>query len=288
MTYFRAFDFLNAREDIVEKYRSLKTDDDDLIMQLRVVGTFANRMDFGNFPLDTQELQIQFTVNNSNEGKAPVCLVPLLKESKIHESLFVLGSVWNLLSALTFEIKDSDPILSGRNRTYPIMVISMKVQRRSGYYMWNVALPMLSFVVMAFMSHWIPAEDAAGRLSVSVALVLAAAAYKVVLAQMLPAISYVTMLDNYVMWCCFFLFLTVVENGVMSIQERRAYDGLVFGLLASVFALTTLFYALKVFKLAWWRNRQREESMIHWIRKAPSKKLFQILPVSPGTGPEQD
>ena len=62
----------------------------------------------------------------------------------------------------------------------------------------------------------VPRTDVADRLSVSLTLVLTAAAYKFVVASMLPQISYFTMLDHYVLMCSGFLFLVVIENGVMS------------------------------------------------------------------------
>ena len=104
--------------------------------------------------------------------------------------------------------------------------------------------------------------DVASRLSVSLTLVLTAAAYKFVVASMLPAISYFTLLDYYVLSCSLFLFLVVIENGAMSAKTwfghpvnttaMDAADEVVVQSLITLFALMNI-----VFWVVSWRVRKR-------------------------------
>merc|ERR1712151_1146994 len=138
-----------------------------------------------------------------------------------------------------------NPNLSGRHRTYPIMNVTMDVQRRPVYYMWNVVVPLLSFVLMAFTTHFVPCTEVADRLSLSLTLVLTAAAYKFVVSGMLPAIGYSTMLDTYVTGCSFFLFVIVIENGVMGGDGFKEYDRLAFMVVGFAFGLMNAGFTLK-------------------------------------------
>merc|ERR1712060_192938 len=53
------------------------------------------------------------------------------------------------------------------------------------------------------------------RLSVSLALVLTAVAYKLTIAANIPQVNYLTLLDRYVVLCFLFITMAAVENSVM-------------------------------------------------------------------------
>merc|ERR1711997_586631 len=130
------------------------------------------------------------------------------------------------------------------------------VQRRAYKYLWNVALPLMTFVTMAFMTFFVPPEDVADRLGLSLTLVLTSAAYKFVVAGMLPAIGYKTMLDWYVEVCAFFQFIIVIENGVMSTPSLQPYDTVAQLLIAIAFILSTTGFAALCCWLDWRMKEQ--------------------------------
>ena len=68
---------------------------------------------------------------------------------------------------------------------------------------------------MSFSVVCISPEDAGDRLSITLTLVLTAVAYKYVIAQQLPAISYLTLMDKYVLFSFFLLGVGVVENVIV-------------------------------------------------------------------------
>ena len=71
------------------------------------------------------------------------------------------------------------------------------------------------FVIMSAQSFALPLENMGQRLSISMTMILTATAYKFVVGNMIPDISYNTMLDTYVLWCAFFLFMVVVMNSIL-------------------------------------------------------------------------
>jgi hypothetical protein len=86
------------------------------------------------------------------------------------------------------------------------------IHRFPEFYIWNIAVPMLFLTSMGAASFLIPADALADKLSVSLTLLLTAAAYKIVVSSSLPQISYLTIFDRYVLSCSFFLVLTVIVN----------------------------------------------------------------------------
>jgi hypothetical protein len=91
-----------------------------------------------------------------------------------------------------------------------VSAITMKInlRRKSFYYILNVWLVALCIVSFVFCSWGLHPGAVGDRLNVDLVLVLTLVAFRLVLVSMLPATSYMTWLDMYVMGA--FMFLTVV------------------------------------------------------------------------------
>ena len=85
------------------------------------------------------------------------------------------------------------------DRMFPSMDITFHIERRSTYYVLNVTVPLLVFNLLAFLQFGVDSLFIADRLSISLTLVLTTAAYKFAVASLVPALSYMTLLDGYVL-----------------------------------------------------------------------------------------
>ncbi len=74
---------------------------------------------------------------------------------------------------------------------------------------------------MTLTSFIIPSNSLADRMSVNLTLLLTAVAFKFVVSQSLPHISYLTLLDKYVLTSFVMLFFVVVENVAASLLESN-------------------------------------------------------------------
>lgn len=72
----------------------------------------------------------------------------------------------------------------------------MQVERYDAFYMYNIIFPLFLIVMMSFGSLFFPAEELDSRLSVTLTLVLTSVAFKFVVADSLPKISYQVLLPN--------------------------------------------------------------------------------------------
>lgn len=90
-------------------------------------------------------------------------------------------------------------------------------ERRAAYYMWNIGLPNFLLSLLVFTSFAIERQDLADRLSVTLTLVLTSVAFKYMVSQELPRISYLTLLDVYVLVSFTFLALVGGQNAFSSL-----------------------------------------------------------------------
>ena len=87
-------------------------------------------------------------------------------------------------------------------------------------------LPMALIEALAYGSFAVPREDVADRLSVSLTMVLTAVAFKQIIAAELPNVSYLTLLDVFVLASfastCLVAFENIVVGQVASSPEGDA------------------------------------------------------------------
>ena len=153
----------------------------------------------------------------------PASEVTLL-EDKYTGTRSILRNQFNVMT--DFDL--SGPFMVGNideeRRRYPLLHIYFIGQRWSAYFMWNIALPNFLLSVLVFTSFAIAQESLADRLSVTLTLVLTSVAFKYMVAQELPKISYLTLLDKYILLSFTFLALVGGQNTLAAIVEQREGD----------------------------------------------------------------
>ena len=100
-------------------------------------------------------------------------------------------------------------------------VLEVEVERESGFYLWKVMLPIFIIVGLSWSVFWMTDEPLAGRSRITATGVLTIVAYQFVIAEDLPRIAYLTLLDK-VMLCSFgLLSVTVVQSMIVSGYQQR-------------------------------------------------------------------
>ena len=250
--FVERFDFLNKVHTYHEETFQ-RNDGADLLLTRRIDADFSAEFVLHEFPCDVQECTMVFTINCSDSAKHPAEIV-LSKSHRSHVTAkFEYGNQWRLSSQLLIEPGRSDPKDSVKGKTYPRLQITAVVQRRPWYYVYNVFLPMSAFVVMAFTSFMLDRRESSSRMGISLTLVLTTASFKHFLTSILPAISYLTLLDQYIHICQLFLFLIVLENGFVGPSDLAAGDAvdvICARALGASFALLSTIYFARIVRLA--------------------------------------
>ncbi len=97
-------------------------------------------------------------------------------------------------------------------------VIEIRIARESGFYLWKGLLPLFIIVMLSWSVFWMTDEPFAGRSRISATGVLTIVAYQFVLAEGLPRVAYLTLLDKVMIASFGLLAVTVLESLIVSRQ----------------------------------------------------------------------
>ena len=95
-------------------------------------------------------------------------------------------------------------------------VFEIEVEREAGFYVWKVMLPLIIIVGLSWSVFWMTEERVAGRSRITATGVLTIVAYQFVVAEELPRIAYLTLLDKMMILSFVLLAVTVVESLVIA------------------------------------------------------------------------
>jgi hypothetical protein len=111
-------------------------------------------------------------------------------------------------------VSDKRAFTSEKARAFPRLHIKVIVSRKSYYAVVNMILPTAFLVILCFLQFCIPVDEVADRGAYTLTLLMTASANKYTISTMVPSISYLTMLDKYVLIFYFLIFVVVLECGI--------------------------------------------------------------------------
>ena len=267
--FLKQIDFPTSlhHEILMEKVVTMKN---HLDLCIKLSGVFFEQFELDDFPFDKQRLTIVVAFNVAKEG-----IVPIEVESpgassalSINVDTFALSNLWLLFPILGCKRTVVEPM---PNTTYPAYRISCAVERRPGFIITNVFLPMATLTFLSLMQFMLPGEHdmAAMRVTFSVTILLTAATYKLFVSTTLPAVGYMTLCDQYVMACFMLQAFAVAEGAIIGglnfnkgLETRAAWlpkfttslgDFACFVLASVFFVAFHVYFAIKGFT-----NRKRK------------------------------
>ena len=177
--------------------------DGTVVHMQRFSGRFSSRLDLRSFPLDTQTLHLRLTFPDFEPGQLEP--VPDAEFSGMLQEMTLadwsLGP-WRL---------GADPVEPLKNIVRASVVFSFEGERRTGYYVWKVIVPMVLIVFMSWTVFWINPENAGARIGLATSSMLTLIAYRFILGNLLPRVSYLTELDYFTLGSTVLVFLALVE-----------------------------------------------------------------------------
>ncbi|GFS23764.1 gamma-aminobutyric acid receptor subunit gamma-2 [Elysia marginata] len=167
-----------------------------VVEKRRVKGTFSESMELEDFPFDTQHLSVVLTAEESE-----VELVEDAREPSLVSHLsFVDEQEWlirDLVECVPWnkDSHDLGSILPSGN----MLVVRVHATRRGGFFFWNVLVIMCLICSLIFCTFSVTRNHPTNRLQLSFTVVLTTIAFKFVTNQHLPKVSYLTVLDKYIL-----------------------------------------------------------------------------------------
>mmetsp|Transcript_11049 Transcript_11049/g.22853 ORF Transcript_11049/g.22853 Transcript_11049/m.22853 type:complete len:362 (-) Transcript_11049:143-1228(-) len=222
-----------------------------------VSGTFFQEFSLNRFPYDSHFLSIQ--LRNVFAGK-PLELVPLREHVSFkHEPCLVDFTIYGPPGAsVSYEEEHAD----GKHR----VIISVAIQRKAFAHEINIIGILFMLNMISFTSFLM--ESLADQMSVTLTLLLTAVAFKFVIADKLPAVSYLTTMDVYILSVFCFLGLVILVNVLSTLLPVRQH-AFAFGVLG----LWTVFHAIFALRIHYLRRplaRAYFDGQVHSLERVHS------------------
>mmetsp|Transcript_17245 Transcript_17245/g.34577 ORF Transcript_17245/g.34577 Transcript_17245/m.34577 type:complete len:396 (-) Transcript_17245:91-1278(-) len=169
----------------------------------RYRGLISNEMDLRNFPFDSDVIGIAMGPKFYKEDKVIFEHDPDFRccDTAVSSRL----EDWSVATPVTVDFKTGK--FGHRN-----VVLNMVVHRKSGYYLWKVLLINLLAGMFSWYVFLMPASDISDRINTTLTLFLAEVAFLFVIADKLPQVSYLTVMDRIILGSFVLLFLTAFET----------------------------------------------------------------------------
>jgi len=169
----------------------------------RFTGQFSSPMSLREFPRDRQEFFV-WLVAPTRVG-ANVTLVPdesivALRTDHLSISDWEVGEATLIMQE--FQVAPGAPSNPGIKLTFP-------ATRRVTYYTIQVLIPLIAIVMMAYAVFWVAPTVVPTRVGVVVTTMLTLIAYRFMLANHVPRLSYLTRLDWFMLGATVLVVLTL-------------------------------------------------------------------------------
>ncbi|MGA8569602.1 MAG: hypothetical protein WB580_17555 [Candidatus Binataceae bacterium] len=199
--------------------RSLRVEPDGLMSYVeRFDGVLTSTFRLKSFPFDTQELKViihPFAVQQPFVTFVPNELpVWTAAEFSSYSSL----ESWRFKS-ITVEIGEAASQF-GKN-TMAEARFEIRVERRYGFYLWKVFLPLLLMVVVSWSVFWFDPPEVSSQVTIAVTTILTIIAFALAISLTLPRVPYLTFADAFFLTCYIFTFVTMVEVTAVHIAYRN-------------------------------------------------------------------
>ena len=188
--------------------------DGEVVYKQRVWGTFSQPLELKDFPFDQQTFMIQL----ASVGYRPQ-EIELVNDSTSKTGIASRFSLtdWDILDwNLTFDSfipsLDEQEIAGAK--------FSIKAQRRYGFFIIKVILPLFLIVMMSWVVFWIDPKESGTQINVAITTMLTLIAYRFAVGTDLPKVSYLTRIDYFILAATLLVFASLIEVVVTSTYAR--------------------------------------------------------------------
>ncbi|XP_063713429.1 gamma-aminobutyric acid receptor subunit epsilon-like isoform X2 [Symsagittifera roscoffensis] len=214
---------LNLEDTKSEKsmYRFAVNHRDNMLridLRWHLKGTFHEQMELQDFPFDVQDLCVRLHLDD--RSKEHFYLEAEDIPGLLNEKAFQDHQEWVLYKMVLTGENNVDS--EEQRNCDDVLVLRCNVQRKFKYFVYNCFLVMFFFAVMSLCNFTNRPEHVQFRVSGTLTLVLTSVAYKLMLSNTLPTISYLTLVDFYVLFAILMLTVLVVAFSVLHLVFRTS------------------------------------------------------------------
>jgi len=187
----------------------------------RFTGTFSVPMDLRDFPLDSQDFYV-WVVSPQRLG-SPATLAPMADLSTYSVDRLSVSD-WAVEPA---RLDDAPFQAAPGAPTNPGIKLSFAAHREMTYYVIQVLIPLVAIVFMAYAVFWVAPTVIPTRVGVVVTTMLTLIAYRFMLANLVPRLSYLTRLDWFMLGATVLVSLTLFAMAATAFLVSREQNAIV-------------------------------------------------------------
>ena len=189
---------------------------------LRAYGDFGFHADLTAFPFDHQELAFSLV---STLGLDDVQVVTEPDNLGMAEQVSVTN--WRVRGDGS---RSSEYYVAPVHQTISRLDVVFRIERLTGFYTWQLLVPLFLVVMMTWTVFWMPLEFVAPRVGLVATSMLTLIAYRFSMSSILPPIAYLTRLDIFMVAASVLVFCAlaaaVAVTHLENVGRGRQADGL--------------------------------------------------------------
>ncbi|KAL5019810.1 hypothetical protein ScPMuIL_002702 [Solemya velum] len=246
-----------------------------IVQKFQIKGIFSENLELQDFPFDIQKLSVIIT------SELPDKDLKLVEDDKdlslINVQCFVDAQEWTL-----YDYTETIPWVTTKEQflettvvSFPGIAVSCTAARRSGFFIWNIMLMMFMISSLSITTFAVDRILPQNRLQLSLTLVLVAVTFRFVANQILPKISYLTILDQYILTNMTFMYLVCIWHAVISLFDYDKelagdMDYYAFITLISSYGAFQLIYTILVILKRYSKGKLLDQKVLQYNAKAKS------------------
>lgn len=181
----------------------------------RVWGNFSQILDLKNFPFDSQKFEVTLvSVAHSTDE------VQFKLDKDLPSGISPQFSLpdWEILDHKAWGHNTS---VFAKMDEASMFTISLEAKRHNEYYILKVILPLFLIVAMSWIVFWIDPEQAGTQIGVATTSMLTLIAYRFSIDSLVPAVSYLTRMDTFILSSTLLVFGTLGEAVITSVLTKH-------------------------------------------------------------------
>ena len=177
-------------------------------------------LDLRRYPVDQQRLEAVFHVLGFDSKEIALRLEPDYNDGDLNiEELFEMPQ-WSL-TRIKSSIGTRNTPLIGKGATTSTFNVSIYLERSSFFVIRLVILPLIIIVMLSWSVFWMDKTSLGDRISVSFIGILTAVTYQVVMSEILPRISYISLINGFLFISFLIMCMTVIVNLRVGYLDRH-------------------------------------------------------------------
>jgi hypothetical protein len=186
----------------------------------RFTGRFSATMNLRDFPLDNQRLKVQLITIRGGLDEVELAV---METATLRAQQFSITD-WKVTDV---RVERDDYSATPRARPLSGLALKIDVRREVKYYIVQILIPLIAIVLMSWTVFWIDPAVVATRMSVSVTTMLTLIAYRFMLGNLVPRLSYLTRLDFFMFGATALVILTLFAMAGTSYLTSRGQTAIV-------------------------------------------------------------